>query len=228
MFCTAKSNLSRPVIGVTGNAKRISPSWQCIRLSIFLAGGRAKRISIKTPQKQHKFAALVISGGDDIHPSLYGGEVMEKASYDRKRDALEMHYIKYALKNNKPLLGICRGYQLINVVCGGSLYPDIRPMRRKTSNKSMLLARKPVRLKADSKLAKIVGKTHLKVNSLHHQAINTLGNNLVATAFDADNFIQAIEAADNQAILGVQWHPEYLLYKKSQRRLFRWLIDTSK
>ncbi|EWH11933.1 peptidase C26 [Catenovulum agarivorans DS-2] len=195
-------------------------------MSIFLAGGRAKRISIKRQRKQDNFAAFVISGGDDIHPSLYGGEVMEKATYDRKRDELEMHYIKYALQHSKPLLGICRGFQLLNVVCGGSLYPDIRPMRRKTTNRAMILARKPVRVCKHSKLASILGKTRIRVNSLHHQAINQLGDNLSACAYDADNFIQAIESTNKQPLLGVQWHPEYLLYKSRQRRLFRWLIKS--
>ncbi|MER2491180.1 gamma-glutamyl-gamma-aminobutyrate hydrolase family protein [Catenovulum sediminis] len=219
-----RKNLPKLKIGVTGNAKFISPSWNCIRLSLYICGARAVRISANSPRYNERFDAFIISGGDDIHPTLYGEEVTAKAQYDRKRDKLEINYIHKALENHIPILGICRGYQLINVVCGGSLYTDIRDKRRKTSNKAILRAKKPVKVNANSKLARILNCTGIKVNSLHHQAIKTLGHNLQAVAYDRDHFIQAIEHTGQKPILGVQWHPEYLVYKKTQRRLFNWLV----
>lgn len=233
-----RSTSSKPIIGVTGNNKRFSPSWICIRLAIFLAGGKAKRISTDHLVDSSELQGLVISGGDDIHPELYGEQVDPNLYYDTARDKLEISYIEYAFAHHIPMLGICRGYQLINVVSGGSLYADISKMRKKTSNKNQLLPIKTVMIQADSLLFACLGnKSQCKVNSLHHQAINQVGDNLKIVATDKDGFIQAVEsnqslaALNNQKlshIMGVQWHPEYLWYLKSQRRLFKYLVKQAK
>ncbi|WAJ71337.1 gamma-glutamyl-gamma-aminobutyrate hydrolase family protein [Catenovulum adriaticum] len=238
MAQNTRSTLSKPIIGVTGNNKSFSPSWICIRLAIFLAGGKAKRISTDHLVNSAQLQGLVISGGDDIHPELYGEPIDPNLYYDTARDKLEISYIEYAFANNIPMLGICRGYQLINVVAGGSLYADISKMRKKTSNKNQLLPVKTVDIQADSLLFTCLGnKNHCKVNSLHHQAIKQLGANLKAVATDKDGFIQAIESNQSLAklnhqnvsqVMGVQWHPEYLWYLKSQRGLFKRLVNQAK
>ncbi len=165
----------------------------------------------------------MISGGDDIHPSLYGEEGMPKAKYDEPRDKLEQEVISHALTKGLPLLGICRGYQLINVALGGKLHPDIRHKRSKTSNFGTILPRKTALALNQTLLTDTVGAARFRINSLHHQAVDQPGKGLSIVAWDLDEFSQATECQERH-ILGVQWHPEYLLYLPGQRRLFQWLV----
>lgn len=185
------------------------------------------RISTVRPTPPLAPDGLVIGGGDDVHPTLYD-EVPAHQDYDQARDALEIRYIHWALDQAIPLLGICRGMQLINVVKGGKLYADISRLRKKTSNKQILLPRKPVRIAASTQLANLVCKPQLRVNSLHHQAVSDLGQGLQACALDNDGFIQALEHTQETQIAGVQWHPEYLFFVPRQLRLFRRLVQQSK
>ena len=127
--------------------------------------------------------------------------------------------IRRALAAGIPILGICRGAQLINVVLNGSLYRDVRPLREKTPNRNSIFPLKWVTLAQSSKLAKYLDTDRLNVNSLHSQAIDRVGDHLTVTARDEDNFVQAIEA-ERGFLTGVQWHPEYLPYQRQQRRLF--------
>lgn len=212
----------RTIVGVTGADKKFSPSWICTRIAVFLAGGRAIRISTSRQCPIERLDALVIGGGDDLHPSLYD-EPPAHSDYDQERDAMEVEYLRKAVERGMPVLGICRGMQLLNITRGGTLYADINPLRRHTSNRQILLPRKNVQLQPQSRVREVIGKSSIKVNSLHHQAVNTLGQGLSASAHDLDLFTQAIESADEPHV-GVQWHPEYLFYLPSQLRLFRWLI----
>lgn len=213
----------RPRVGVTGNARRWSPSWWCTRLALRLAGAQAVRISVRHQPAVEPLQALVIGGGDDISPEHYSGETIVGDSYDTERDRLEMRWIEKALEKNLPLLGICRGAQLINVVLGGTLHQDIRPLRVHTYNRPGLLPTKQVRLHEASQLAAICDRTNLRVNSLHYQAVENTGEDLVAVGWDLDSIIQAVECMRGRQIIGVQWHPEYLFYLPSQFALFRWL-----
>lgn len=167
--------------------------------------------------------ALIIGGGDDISPEHYDGDINEKVRSDPARDRLEIEWIETALQHGIPLLGICRGAQLINVVLGGSLHQDIRRMRKLTHNRPGLLPTKRVRIEPESRLAGIVRSERLRVNSLHHQAIREPGKGLRVVAGDLDGIPQAIECGDGRNIIGVQWHPEYLFYSPSHFALFRWL-----
>lgn len=216
----------RPFIGVTGSTKRLAFSWWSSKLAIWLAGGRAVRINVQHPEATVPLDGLVIGGGDDIHPSEYKEEPVH-GDYDQERDALELRYIRFALDKGAPLLGICRGMQLINIVKGGNLHSNINLMRRRTSKRQIVLPRKTVFITPDSCLEKATHRQKTKVNSLHQQAVRSVGQDLRVTAEDLDGFVQAIESTDESAILGVQWHPEYLLYVPSQLRLFRWLIKQS-
>jgi putative glutamine amidotransferase len=183
-----------------------------------------ERISVRHGSSGKPLDALIIGGGNDVGPEHYGGDVRAKVKADPERDRLEIRWIKFALERRIPLLGICRGAQLINVVLGGTLFRDIRPLRKRTHNRPGLLPTKRVRLEPDSSLAKICGKAHLRVNSLHHQAIRRSGDDLLVVGRDLDDIIQAVEGAARLPIIGVQWHPEYLFYLPSQFALFRWLL----
>lgn len=210
-------------IGVTGNSRRFSPSWECARLALALVGARAVRISVRHDPGTENIQALVIGGGDDVSPEHYGHDIKARVKPDPARDQLEMRWINWALKNERPMLGICRGAQLINVVLGGTLHQDIRPLRIKTHNRPGLLPTKTVTLQSGSQLVEICGKERLRVNSLHNQAVDRIGNGLQVVGEDLDGIVQAIQSTSDLPILGVQWHPEYLFYLPSQLALFRWL-----
>lgn len=213
----------KPRIGVTGNARRWAPAWWCTSLALRLAGAIPERISVKHQPSGKPLSALVIGGGNDISPEHYGGNIDQRVRLDPDRDQLEIRWIKEALDQGWPILGICRGTQLINVVLEGDLHQDIRSLRKHTLNRPGLLATKTVQVDSGSLLADLTGRERLKVNSLHHQAVKKAGKGLRVVGRDMDNIIQAIESSAGQAILGVQWHPEYLFYLPAQFRLFRWL-----
>lgn len=213
----------RPRVGVTGNGSRWSPSWWCTKIALLLAGADPVRLSVRHPWSGEAFDALIIGGGDDIDPEHYGGDINEKVKLDPERDKLEIRWIEWALEQRVPLLGICRGAQLINVVKGGTLYTDIRHMRKLTYNRPGLLPTKQVKLHSASHLASLCRKKHLRVNSLHHQAIKQLGIGLKVVGQDLDLLTQAVESSEGELIIGVQWHPEYLFYLPAQFAIFRWL-----
>lgn len=184
------------------------------------------RINVHHQYPVEQLDALIIGGGDDLHPSLYD-EAPAHSDYDQARDALEVEYLRLAVQRQIPVLGICRGMQLLNITTGGTLFADINPLRQRTSTRQILLPRKTVRLQPLSRVQQILGRDTVRVNSLHHQAVDTLGQGLNASGKDLDQFTQAIESTTLDH-LGVQWHPEYLLYVPRQLRLFRWLINAAK
>lgn len=216
----------KPRVGVTGSDRRWSPSWWCTALALRLAGATPERISVHHSPTGKPLDALIIGGGDDISPEHYNSDIDAMVKADPERDRLEIEWIQKALERNIPLLGICRGAQLINVVLGGTLYHDIRTLRKLTHNRPGLLPTKQVRLSPGSNLADICGKVRLRVNSLHHQAIKDTGADLQVVGQDLDDIIQAVECKKGR-IIGLQWHPEYLIYLPSQFALFRWLVKTA-
>jgi putative glutamine amidotransferase len=135
--------------------------------------------------------------------------------------------IENALEAELPILGICRGAQLMNVVMGGSLHPDLRGIRVRTSNRRTVLPRKLVQVEPASRLFDALGAESCRVNSLHHQAADRIGAGLRAVATDLDGIVQGIENPTMDFQLGVQWHPEYLPYRSHQRRLFRTLVEAA-
>lgn len=219
--------VKKPRVGVTGSDRRWSPSWWCTALALKLAGATPERISVRHSPKEKPLDALIIGGGDDISPEHYNSDLDAKVKTDSARDRLEIEWIRKALEMNIPLLGICRGAQLINVVRGGTLHQDIRALRKRTYNRPGLLPTKQVRLSPGSILAEICSKLRLRVNSLHHQAIKDTGADLQAVGWDLDEIIQAVEWRKGR-IVGMQWHPEYLIYLPSQFALFRWLAKTAR
>jgi putative glutamine amidotransferase len=216
---------NRPLVEVTGNAKRWSPSWWCTSFTLRLLGAIPVRITVKQGLGSESLDAIIIRGGNDIGPEQYGGELAARVKLDPDRDQLEINRIKQALDDDIPLLGICRGAQLINVVMGRSLHRAIRSRRVHTRNRPSLLPTKRVPLDSTSVLARIFGRTRVKVNSLHHQAIREPDNGLRVVGRDRDDIVQAIESDAGISIIGVQWHPEYLFYLPTQLALLRSLFS---
>lgn len=218
----------KPRIGVTGAGKKWSPSWWSTRLALTLCGAEVERISVHHRPSGLPLHGIIIGGGSDISPEHYGGTLSGKVKHDHERDDLEMRWIAKALRDGLPMLGICRGAQLLNVVHKGNLYDDIRDLRHHTYNRPGLLPTKQVYVDERSQLGGIVKKPKLRVNSLHHQAVHEVGQGLKIVAHDLDLLPQAIESTGKHPIVGVQWHPEYLFYVPSQLRLFRWLVTQAR
>ncbi|MGV3539133.1 MAG: gamma-glutamyl-gamma-aminobutyrate hydrolase family protein [Rufibacter sp.] len=147
---------------------------------------------------------------------------------DRDRDHLEFQLIHQAIKKNLPVLGICRGSQLLNVYFQGTLHQDIQGFYQEEPNPSSVFPVKKIRIKPGSMLAKILGVQKLKVNALHHQAVHTPGNGIAIVAQEKNGIVQAIENSQRPFLLGVQWHPEYLPQRRVQRRIFKALVENAR
>jgi putative glutamine amidotransferase len=221
------ATVSRPLIGVTGDDTRLPLAWWFIRLALQRCGAEAYRLTPSHSAIPDNLDGIIISGGDDIDQRLYLPDEPEVAPINRKRDRFEMIALELSLGRNLPILGICRGAQLMNVVLGGTLHIDLSEMRRLTSNKRMLLPRKTLHLESYSKLFAILGQEQCKINSLHHQAIKDLGEGLQIAGRDADSIIQAVEDPEHRCRIGVQWHPEYLPFQQRQLEIFRYLVKSA-
>lgn len=175
---------------------------------------------------------IVLTGGADLNPLWYEQQPVEALqTVDPVRDAYELKLLKLATDRNIPVLGICRGEQLINIAFGGTLYQDIPSQRPAYHIKHVQdLPAEAVSHSAwvtpGSQLAAILGQSEVKVNSRHHQAVQTIAPGFRAVAFAADSVIEAIEAWPDRPILGVQWHPESLAWggDTTMLKLFRFLV----
>jgi putative glutamine amidotransferase len=149
---------------------------------------------------------------------------VEETKYDQARDAFESFVIDEALEQGLPLLGICRGAQLLNVRMGGSLFQELRSRREHTSNRWTIFPLKTLLVEPGTRLHGRLGAERTRINSLHSQGIDALGEGLQVSGRDLDGIVQAVEAPERDFLMGVQWHPEFLLYSARQRRLFRALV----
>ena len=217
-----------PVIGVTGPRKRAWGPRSCIHLGLRLAGGKPKHLRPGDPLDTAPLDGVVISGGHDVQPTLYKAEAEVKGNYDAERDSFESAIIDRALADDTPLLGICRGAQLLNVRMGGTLFQDLRKRRHRTSKRRTLLALKTLCIVSGSRLEGILGDADIRINSLHNQSIDGLGGKLDVSGRDLDDIVQAVEQPDHRFLFGVQWHPEFLLYAARQRRLFSELVAAAR
>jgi putative glutamine amidotransferase len=157
---------------------------------------------------------LLLAGGEDIHPSWYGDDPSPRLNPpNRERDLFEFALFAVARQRELPILGVCRGIQLINVALGGTLLQDIPSERPGSVDHSPVGARDsrshPVRIQPGSRTAAALGATDITVNSVHHQAIKDLAPGLAASGWSSDGLIEAAESqAGASWILAVQWHPE--------------------
>lgn len=216
--------VSTPRVGITGPAGAWAPGWWCAARAIRRAGGQPVRLTPDSGPPDRRLDAVIIGGGNDISPALYQGPEHTDRRLDPDRDEFELRMLEAALARRLPVLGICRGAQLLNVAHGGNLHQDIRARRRPPPYRATLRARRAVAIRPESRLAAIVGANRIRVNSLHRQAVRRVGRGLRVVARDCDHIAQAIEAAGPGLVLGLQWHPEYLLYRREQARLFSALV----
>ena len=176
---------------------------------------------------------VVISGGAfDVPPAYYG-----EAPHPRlgplceERSAFEREVCLEAMAQHRPLLGICGGMQLLNVVLGGSLFQDLgerdgtqehqQPQQKRIPQHSVTLA-------PESRLATVCGAARVEVNSTHHQAVKRLGQGLLVSAQAPDGVIEGVEGADGSFVLGVQWHPEAMPERPEQAAIYAALVQAAR
>jgi len=178
-----------------------------------------------------QFDGIVFAGGEDVDPALYGEQKKyQSVNVNRARDDFEQGLLDHALRHRLPVLGICRGAQLINVKFGGTLYQDLAKdvspefEHRQTESRSETVHTVTL-TDPESRLAKDFHGS-CRVNSLHHQAIKRLGRGLKVTAHSEDGLVEAVEAADDYPfLLAVQWHPEEITAQSEQRKIFEHFVS---
>ncbi|MEK3933687.1 gamma-glutamyl-gamma-aminobutyrate hydrolase family protein [Sporosarcina sp. FSL W7-1349] len=212
----------KPVIGLTSNMNvdgkhEIDPEYMA---AILLAGGLPFIIPADVEQEAEQAASLldglVLTGGKDIDPQCYGEEPHPKlGEVSPARDRMEIALVGQMKAADKPILGICRGIQLLNVAFGGDLFQDVegqmdRPVLQHAQRAPRSHPSHTVKLESGSVLEEIVGEPLLQVNSFHHQSVKRVAASLRISAFSNDGIVEAIEGREGNFLLGVQWHPERL------------------
>ena len=231
----------KPRIGITGNYKpeeRLCTLAEGYYRSVIAAGGipviiPPQPLSGELVDLLKTLDGLVLSGGGDIEPSLLGEERHPSVSgVDEERDRMELALVREAYNRQIPMLGICKGGQVINVALGGSIYQDIGRSHSQSGPKWE--TSHSVLIEEDSLLHRLFGTSQIDVNSFHHQAVKTPAPCLKITAVAPDGVIEALESNEYKSILCVQWHPEGLFesgsrvqeFKSSRghQSIFDWLV----
>lgn len=241
--------MARPVIGITGsidqsarlgNQALLAVGHVYVR-AVELAGG-APVVTPPRPEEEAQRAiferldGLILSGGGDIQPAVYGEEDSGLLWWvDEARDRAELMLARWALAEGLPLLGICRGIQVLNVAAGGTLIQDIgtqvpQPLAHcSVASRPMDTIVHTLELAHESTLAAVFGSDHLDTNSAHHQAVKAVGGPLVVTARASDGVIEGVEAPDHPFCMGVQFHPEAMVDAYPQQlRLFEALVGAAR
>ncbi len=189
--------------------------------SVYAAGGMPVNIPIVENEKDYDaylgmLDGIIFTGGGDISPRYYGENPLRQVNaMSSIRDEWELGLFKKAYEKNLPMIGICRGIQLINVALGGSLYQDINEqipssLGHYPKETQMDELYHSVNILKESDLYHILGLDKIYVNSFHHQSVKILGSDLAVAATSEDGIIEGIEATDSRFLIGVQWHPEAL------------------
>jgi putative glutamine amidotransferase len=246
----------RPVIGITTHTLQSLPgippdmpqSWvmsQRYILALTAAGALPWLVPLLVDDADtlrgiyEELAGVFLPGGLDVDPTCYGEVQHPRADRaDVPRDRVELMLTRWALEDRKPVLGVCRGVQVMNIVAGGTLYQDLSDQRTGSIKHDYFpfegeryardfLAHE-VRVAERTRLAQILGVRELKVNSMHHQGIKSLGRGLVPAAVAPDGVIEATESGDGHFFIGVQWHPEALADADPRmRRIFQAFVDAA-
>jgi putative glutamine amidotransferase len=241
--------MTLPVIGITGRADQsvhppnrpLVASVQTYVRAVELGGGAPVVIPPHMEEtKNHAIFehldGLILSGGGDVLPALYGEEDSGLLwLVDEQRDHTELALARWALSEELPLLAICRGIQVLNVAAGGTLVQDIPTQvpdaltHSTVAGRPMATVAHTVEVAAGSQLATLLGAGELGVNSAHHQAVKAVGAGLVVIARAPDGIIEGLESPTHPFCIGVQWHPEAMVESHPvMRRLFEGLADAAR
>ncbi|HHW4958525.1 TPA: gamma-glutamyl-gamma-aminobutyrate hydrolase family protein [Streptococcus suis] len=227
--------MGKVIIGISGNEQEFPTKSGRTYVAVASeladgvrqAGGVPMVIPMGTPDLAKDYInmidKLILSGGQHVDPSLYGQErLIDSNDYLLERDEFELALIEEALRQGKPIFAVCRGMQLLNVALGGSLEQEVaHHWQDGIAGTSHRLQVKP-----KSRIGQLFAQGS-SINSFHQQRIKELAPRLVATGLDPrDGTIEAYESRGNQALFGIQWHPEFLYNDcKQHRDLFQYLVD---
>lgn len=234
--------MKKPIIGITPSHNTendeisVRPTYT---RAIAKAGGLSILLPLEGAEEDFHLLAdmcdgFLFSGGPDPHPFLLGEETQAYCgNVSMARDTMELSLLKIAMASRKPVLGICRGAQIINVGLGGDIYQDIASQ---TKSSFPIAHRQPysrtipshhVKVSGDTLLSEIVkGKSEISVNSSHHQAVRRIAPGLIASGYAPDGIVEALEMPGYPYLLGVQWHPEYMCdTDQISRSVFRSFVD---
>jgi len=237
--------MNKPIIGITLDAEEggekgsaYSPlPWYALRKEYFSIISSLGAIPIALPHENTKIDdyidlidGLILTGGDfDIPPELYGQQnIHETVVIKNERTAFEYELAQKALRDDMPILGICAGEQLLNVILGGSLIQHIpdeidSPLEHQQKTPRTEPAHE-VSIEKDTMLYAIIGEDKIMVNSNHHQAVKEVGKNVVINAIAPDGVIEGIEYTDHPFCIGLEWHPE-LEVNKGDRKIFEAFLN---
>lgn len=182
--------------------------------SLARAGAGMRWVELSDPEQAVQDAltcdGLLLPGGGDMDPKFYGQERIPACGEPNLlRDAAEPLLLRAFLAADKPMLGICRGIQVMNAVLGGDLYQDIKPFEHLPHNDHWAKVH-TVTVRRGTLLSRILGQDTVLVNSQHHQAVDRVAPGFTLAALSEDGIVEAIEKPDAGFCLGVQWHPEWL------------------
>lgn len=213
--------MSKPRIGITRKGGTLSKTQETnharYHARVEECGGYpvdlspVAEASFKSVQQQG-IQGVLFTGGGDLDPLLYGEQNRASHYIDAERDRFEIELMRGVLNADTPIFAICRGFQILNVACGGTLLQDIPtpPYGQHTTNAG-ISAQHTIDVTDGSRLHSLLAKSPIAVNSRHHQAVTrkTLGCPLVATAFSSgEDIVEAVERPEKAWVVGVQWHPE--------------------
>ena len=229
----------KPIVGISCEVIKLRPYYSEFELAcdyryiraVVRAGGIPVMLPINHDLNDvksliHLLDGLLIIGGADIHPSFYGEHARHKINpMYRGRTRFDMNLYRTAHRQKVPVLAICYGMQLLNVIYGGTLYQDIRKQIRSAKNhRSKRNPMHMVHLEEGSDLVKILGKKDFLVHSEHHQAVKRLGHFLRGVGYSPDWIVEAIEGPPRT--IAVQWHPERQERDLIQSRLFKYFVKS--
>ena len=229
----------RPIIGIS--ASRSEENGQLILKetyfdAILRAGGLPVALPCVTDEETIRLLldgvdGLLLSGGGDIHPGRYGEDVLPGCGkIDEKRDAFELTLTRMAVERGMPVLGICRGIQVLAVALGGTLFQDLASQLGLPAGQHMQQPpyddyKHAVRFEEHGLLARITGTTTMLTNSMHHQAIRDAGPNLIIEGITMDGIVEAVSLKGSDAVFGVEFHPEHLTrFSDAAERIFAYLV----
>lgn len=236
--------MSKPLIGVTTRNGRDADNHPTTTVqhayirAIVQAGGLPLPIPSLLNKEDFldiysRLDGILFTGGGDVALEHFDGSDHPKiGEVDKMRDLTELTLLRTAAQDGKPMLGICRGAQVMNVALGGTLYTHIHDQVKNALDhdypghlRQVLVH--PVNVDESAKVAEIFGETLLQVNSLHHQGLKDIAPHLKVVGYAPDGVPEVVEMPDHPYAIAVQWHPEWLTDQPAMRRLFKSFVDAS-